>query len=115
RDNRVSMVTDHIETFTPRGIRTASGKELQADIIVAATGLEMIACGDIRFVVDGQQTELGKTFSYKGAMLSNVPNLAICVGYTNASWTLRADLTSNYVCRLLKHMDHHGYKQCTPI
>lgn len=114
RENLASVVTDRIETFTERGIRTASGQELQADIIVAATGLKLVPCGDVRLDVDGHRVELGKSFSYKGLMLSGVPNMAICLGYTNASWTLRADLSSMYVCRLLKHMERKGYRQCTP-
>src|SRR5690625_1966065 len=114
RNNRVSMVTDQIDCFTEQGLRTASGQELQADIIVTATGLELVPCGGIQFEVDGKPVELGKTYSYKGLMLSGVPNMAICVGYTSASWTLRADLVSRFVCRLLNYMERKGFKQCVP-
>ncbi len=109
-----SIVTDHIETFTENGIKLKSGAELDADIIVSATGLCMLALGGMQVAVDGRPVELGKTMSYKGMMLSGVPNLALALGYTNASWTLKCDLTSEYLCRLLNHMDRHGYRQCTP-
>lgn len=111
---RVTVVTDRIVNFTKHGILLESGNELQADIIVTATGLNLLACGGIRICVDGTVVEPGRTLTYKGLMLSNVPNCAICVGYTNASWTLRADLSSVYVCRLINHMERHGYKQCVP-
>ena len=110
---RVSVVTDRITKFTADGILLESGQELPADIIVTATGLNMLACGGIHMRVDGEGVEPGRTLTYKGLMLSNVPNCAICVGYVNASWTLRADLSSQYVCRLLNYMDRRGYKQCT--
>ena len=93
------------------GIRLASGTELPADLVVTATGLELLACGGIRFTVDGQAVEPRDTLFYKGAMLSGVPNLAWCVGYINASWTLRADLASRFVCRLLREMDRRGAEQ----
>ncbi len=111
---RVSIVTDRIVNFTRHGIRVESGEELPADIIVTATGLNLLACGGIQMSVDGRGVDPGRTLTYKGLMLSDVPNLAICVGYTNASWTLRADLSSAYVCRLLNHMDRFGYTQCVP-
>jgi cation diffusion facilitator CzcD-associated flavoprotein CzcO len=114
RAGRVSMVTDHIQTFTKRGILLKSGTELPADIIVTATGLKMLPCGGVRLCVDGVAVEPGRSLTYKGLMLSNVPNCASCVGYTNASWTLRADLSSTYLCRLLNYMDRHGYTQCVP-
>jgi cation diffusion facilitator CzcD-associated flavoprotein CzcO len=114
RDGRVSVVTDEIQTFTRQGILLKSGHELQADIIVTATGLKLLACGGIHLSVDGTIVEPGKSVSYKGLMLSNVPNCAFCVGYTNASWTLRADLISSYVCRLLNYMARHGHTQCVP-
>jgi cation diffusion facilitator CzcD-associated flavoprotein CzcO len=115
RDGKVSVVTDQITTFTERGIRLASGAELDSDIIVTATGLNLLAAGGIRLVVDGRDVELADTVAYKGMMLSGVPNFAMALGYTNASWTLRADLISGYVCRLLSYMDRHGYASCTPI
>jgi len=113
-EGRASVVTDQIVRFTKHGILLKSGQELQADIIVTATGLKLLACGGIRLFVDGTAVEPGQSLTYKGLMLSNVPNCAACVGYTNASWTLRADLSSAYVCRLLNHMDRHGYKECVP-
>lgn len=112
RKGKVSVVTDRIKTFTKNGILLESGNELAADIIVTATGLQLLACGGIEIDVDGQAIDLPKTFIYKGLMLSDVPNFAMCAGYINASWTLRAELSTNYVCRLLQHMDQHGYRQC---
>jgi monooxygenase len=109
-----TIVTDHIDTFTENGIRLQSGAELEADIIVTATGLNLLALGGMHVVVDGRQITTGETMSYKGMMLSGVPNLAFSFGYTNASWTLKADLTCGFVCRLLNHMDECGYDQCTP-
>ena len=114
RDARASVITDQIDTFTEKGIKLASGAELAADVIVTATGLNLLALGGVQFTVDGRNIELSETMSYKGMMLSGVPNLAIALGYTNASWTLKCDLTCEYLCRLLKHMDEHGYEQCTP-
>jgi len=112
--NEVSVVTDHIETFTPAGIRLRSGRELEADIIVTATGLVMRLMKGIRLVVDGEPVELSKKLTYKGMMLSDVPNSALAIGYTNASWSLKCELIHRYVCRLLNHMDEHGYVQATP-
>jgi cation diffusion facilitator CzcD-associated flavoprotein CzcO len=114
RRGKVSVVTDHIETFTETGLKLKSGVELEADMIVTATGLELVPVGGARLVVDGQPVDLSKRFIYKGMMYSDVPNLASVFGYTNASWTLKADLVCEYVCRLLNHMDRHGYRQCTP-
>ena len=112
---RASLVTDQIDTFTEHGIRLRSGEQLEADIVVSATGLQMLALGGIQLTVDGTPIHPGKTFVYKGVMLSNVPNFAFCVGYTNASWTLRADLASTFVCRLLNHMERRGYSTCKPM
>ena len=114
KSGKASIETDHIETFTESGIRLTSGTELDADIVVTATGLKMEACGGISLDVDGEPVSLGDRYVYKGMMISEVPNLAMCVGYTNASWTLRADLTSMYVCRLLAEMDKRGYSTCVP-
>jgi monooxygenase len=114
KSGRASVVTDQITRFTREGILLKSGTELPADIIVTATGLKMLACGGIRLSVDGVPVEPGALVTYKGLMLGNVPNCAMCVGYTNASWTLRADLTSKYVCRLINFMDRHGYTKCVP-
>lgn len=114
RAERAEVVTDHIERFTADGLRLASGRELTADVVVSATGLELLAGGGMRLRVDGRPVELGDTLAYKGLMLSGVPNLVLSVGYTNISWTLRADLVAQYVCRLLNYMDRHGYRRCTP-
>jgi len=111
---RASVVTGEIETLTENGVRLRSGQELEADIIVSATGLQMLALGGVRLTVDGAPVIPGETFVYKGVMLGNVPNFAFCVGYTNASWTLRADLSSIFFCRLLNHMHRHGYGACRP-
>jgi len=114
RDRRVSIVTDQIENFTETGLQLKSGKHLDADIIVTATGLVMKLFSGMQLVVDGTPVDMPKTLVYKGMMFSDVPNLAFAVGYTNASWTLKCDLIAEYVCRLLNHMDHHGYNVCTP-
>src|SRR5271166_266124 len=113
-DGSASIVTDRIDTFTEQGLKLESGVELQADLIVTATGLNLLALGGMEIAVDGREVELSETMSYKGMMLSGVPNMALVIGYTNASWTLKCDLTCEYVCRLLKHMDEHGYRQCVP-
>lgn len=114
-NGRASVVTGQIETFTEKGIRLASGQELDADIVVTATGLNVLVIGGMKLSVDGRPVEPGQSFVYKGLMLSNVPNFAFCVGYTNASWTLRSDLSSIYVCRVLNHMDKRGYQKCMPV
>ena len=111
---RASVVTDTIECFTETGLNLKSGATLDADIIVTATGLNLCLLGDMRVSVDGVPADLSQTMSYKGMMFSDVPNLASSFGYTNASWTLKADLTCEYVCRLLNHMARRGYSQCTP-
>jgi cation diffusion facilitator CzcD-associated flavoprotein CzcO len=114
RTGRASVVTDHIDTFTETGIRLRSGAELEADLVVTATGLNLLALGGMSIAVDGRDVELSETMSYKGMMLGGVPNLAMTFGYTNASWTLKCDLTCEYVCRVLNHMDARGYRQCVP-
>ncbi len=111
---RASVVTDEIETFTEKGLRLASGDELEADIIITATGLNLQAAGGIDMTVDGRDVELPETVGYKGMMLSGVPNMALTLGYTNASWTLKADLVAEYVCRLINHMDRIRVRQATP-
>ncbi|MGX6603444.1 flavin-containing monooxygenase [Micromonosporaceae bacterium Da 78-11] len=111
---RASMVTDHIDTFVPEGIRLRSGQVIEADIVVSATGLSLLPVGGIALSLDGVPVEVGEHAAYRGLMLSEVPNFAYCIGYTNASWTLRADLVSRYVCRLLAHMSRHGYAVATP-
>ena len=114
RAGRASVVTDEVVKFTRDGILLKSGRELPADVIVTATGLNLLAWGGIRLDVDGTVLEAGRCLIYKGLMLSNVPNCAVCAGYTNASWTLRAELSAEYVCRLLGHMERRGYAQCVP-
>jgi cation diffusion facilitator CzcD-associated flavoprotein CzcO len=114
RSGKVSIVTDRIDTFTEHGIRLASGEYLPADVVVTATGLNVLALGGMALTVDGAAVDLGRTVAYKGMMLSGVPNLGMIIGYSNASWTLKADLVCGYVCRLLHHMDRHGYQVCTP-
>jgi len=114
KGGRASVVTDSIDTFTENGIKLKSGKEIAADIIVTATGLQMQVLGGVAVSVDGQKIDFGKTFTYKGLMFSGVPNLASVFGYTNASWTLRADLICEYVCRLLNTMDEKGVQVATP-
>jgi len=114
REGRVSVVTDEIETFTEGGLWLKSGERLDADVIVTATGLVLKLVSGMQLEVDGASVELRKSLVYKGMMFSDVPNLAFAVGYTNASWTLKCDLTAEYVCRLINHMDQHGYDICTP-
>ncbi|WP_242109019.1 flavin-containing monooxygenase [Luteimonas aquatica] len=109
---KASVETDHIDTFTADGVRLRSGKALAADVVVSATGLQLQLLGGLQVTVDGKAVHSGEEYVYKGLMVSHVPNFAFCVGYTNASWTLRADLASTYVCRLLNYMDRHGYRQC---
>lgn len=114
KEGRASVVTDHIETFTRQGLKLKSGRELEADIIITATGLALQMLGGAEAYVDGRKIDTGKTYAYKGAMMSDVPNLAFVFGYTNASWTLRADLICNYVCRLINYIDEYGLDQATP-
>ncbi|MFJ4659040.1 flavin-containing monooxygenase [Nocardia sp. NPDC088792] len=113
-DGRATIITDQIDTFTERGIRLRSGAELLADIVVTATGLNLLVFGDIQLTVDGCPVDPGKAVAYKGLMLCDVPNLAWTIGYTNSSWTLKADLIAEYVSRLLTHMDTHGYDTVRP-
>lgn len=111
---KASVVTDHIDRFTAQGIRLKSGQELEADIVVCATGLELQLFGGAEFIVDGEPFQAARALNYKGMMFSDLPNLSNTMGYTNASWTLKADLIAEYVCRLLKHMDKTGTKICVP-
>jgi cation diffusion facilitator CzcD-associated flavoprotein CzcO len=113
-DGSASIVTDQVETFTETGIRLASGRELHADIVVSATGLDLLFLGGIELVVDGEKVDVSERLVYKGMALEGVPNLAIAVGYTNASWTLKAELTADYVSRLLNHLRATGMRQATP-
>ena len=109
-----SVVTDQIETFTGKGIKLRSGNELDADVIVTATGLDLQVLGGLEMTVDGARIDFARTMNYKGLMYSGVPNFASASGYTNASWTLKCDLTCEYVCRLLNAMKAQGYDQCVP-
>ena len=111
---RASIVTGTIDRFTPTGIRLASGEEIAADIIVTATGLKLQLLSDIEFVFDGEPRSLAGSLSYKAMMFGDVPNLSYTFGYTNASWTLKADLTAAYLCRLLRHMDAKGFNVAVP-
>ena len=114
REGRASVVTDRIRTFTEEGIELESGEILPADVVVTATGLELLQLGGVRIVVDGSEVDFARTWSYKGFAYSDVPNLASSFGYVNASWTLRSDLTGRYVCRLMNHLRDTGTDQCTP-
>jgi monooxygenase len=115
RHGKASVVTDEIAGFTSAGIRLKSGEDLPADIVVTATGLRLLAFGGIDLSVDGREIKLPETMAYKGMMLSGLPNFVFTIGYTNASWTLKADLVAEYTVRLLRHMDRHGYAQCVPV
>lgn len=110
----VEVRTEHIDTFVEDGLRLESGEVLPADVIVTATGLKLIVLSGVDFVVDGETIDVSQAFTYKGMMYSGIPNMAQTFGYINASWTLRADLTSEYVCRLLNHMDENGVQIATP-
>ena len=111
---RASIVTDRISTFTEKGIALESGTKLEADLIVTATGLDLQMLGGLELVIDGIRTDISKHVHYKGMMFTGIPNMASCFGYTTASWTLKADLASEFLCRLLRHMDATGARQCTP-
>jgi monooxygenase len=114
KSGKAQVVTDGIESIAEHGIKLRSGTELPADIIVTATGLNLVAFGEIRINVDGRNIDPAKTLNYKGTMYGGIPNLASTFGYTNASWTLKAELTCDYICRVLNHMDKGGYKVCMP-
>ena len=114
-EGRATIVTDEIETFTERGVLLRSGTELEAEIVVASTGLDLVAFGGIELAVDGRAVNLSETLAYKAMMLRGVPNFVFAAGYTNASWTLKVDVTFEYLCRLLRHMDEHGHRQAMPL
>lgn len=114
RRGKASVVTDHIDTFTAKGIKLKSGEELEADIVITATGLDLQMLGGMALSVDGQPFDVSKAMNYKGLMFEGLPNLSMTFGYTNASWTLKADITSEYICRLLTHMSKKGVRQCVP-
>jgi monooxygenase len=111
---KADVATGHIETFTESGIRLTSGEELPADIIVTATGLQLVTLGEVDFVVDGEPVDFSQRWTYKGLAYSGVPNLASVFGYVNTSWTVRAELVARFVCRLLNHMDSTGATRVTP-
>lgn len=115
KEGKSSVVTDQIETFTETGLTLKSGETLDADIVVTATGLNLELLGGLQVTIDGVATDVSKTLSYRGMMYSGLPNLAASFGYTNASWTLKCDLTCEYVCRLINHMDRKGLRQATPV
>jgi len=115
RNGSASMVTGRIETFTDHGIQLESGEHLDADVVVSATGLNLLAMGGMTLRLDGAPVDVPETVSYKGMMLSGVPNFSMVIGYTNASWTLKADLVNRYVCRLLQHLDARGLAVATPV
>jgi monooxygenase len=112
---KAEVVTDTVDRFTAGGVRLASGRELDADVVVTATGLNLLPIGGVALSVDGRDVELRDTVAYKGMMLSGVPNFAFTIGYTNGSWTLKGDLVARYVCRLLNHLTTRGYDTCTPV
>lgn len=111
---KASIVTDEIDHFVADGIVLKSGEHLPADVVVAATGIELCGLGNVQFSVDGQGVDVADTFTYHGMMISGMPNLAWSFGYIRTSWTMRSDMIAHYVCRLLKHMDEAGVRQCTP-
>ena len=115
KSGKAEVLTDRIDTFTEHGIQLKSGRELSADLIVTATGLNLLILGGIEFFVDDRPVEFNQTYTYKGIMYSNVPNLASIFGYVNASWTLRADLMSEYVCRIINYLDKKEFHQCIPL
>jgi cation diffusion facilitator CzcD-associated flavoprotein CzcO len=113
-DGSAEIVTDRIAGFNERGVELESGAELEADVVVTATGLNVLFLGGVRMRIDGEEPDMAKTMTYKGMMLNDFPNFAFTLGYTNASWTLKADLVAEYVGRLLNHMDAGGYQVCVP-
>lgn len=115
RDGSVDVVTDHIERFTPTGLELRSGKKIDADVIVTATGLDILIGGGNELFVDGEKVDISQKLTYKGSMLDGVPNLAMVIGYANASWTLKADLTCSYMVRVLNHMRKTGAKKVTAV
>jgi monooxygenase len=115
RSKKASVVTDHIEKFTENGIELTSGEFLEADIIVTATGLNAQLFNNIEFKIDGETIDFAKKVCYKSVMFDGIPNMTYAFGYTNASWTLKCDMTNQYTCRLINYMEKNGYKQCMPI
>ncbi|MEU4343291.1 NAD(P)/FAD-dependent oxidoreductase [Nocardia sp. NPDC023852] len=114
KKGKADVVTDHIDSFVPEGIRLRSGRVLEADVVITATGLQLLAFGGIVPSVDGRRVDVAEQFVWQGTMITGVPNFAVCIGYTNASWTLRADLTSRLICKVLNHMDRKSYAAVVP-
>lgn len=114
-EGRARLFTDYITRFVPSGLELGSGQVVEADVVVTATGLTLLPLGGVQLLVDGRAVDLGETFVYRGAMLSGVPNLALCVGYVNAAWTLRAEVTHEFVCRVLRYLDEHDAESATPV
>lgn len=114
KSGKCTMLTDHIDRFTADGILLQSGEEIKADLIISATGLVLKMAGGMKITVDGEEQHFSQLLNYKGLMIENIPNMAAIIGYTNASWTLKADLVCDYVCRLLKYMNENDYIYCTP-
>lgn len=114
KSGSANVVTDTVDSFVPEGIRTGSGQVLEADVVITATGLKMLAAGGVQISVDGEPVDLSSRYIYRGMMLSGIPNAAMCVGYTNASWTLRADLSSKYLCNFINFLDAYGYSYGYP-
>ena len=115
RHGDAEVVTDHVDTFVPEGIRLRSGRVLEADLVVTATGLRLKPFGGITPSVDGDPVDLHEQFVWQGAMITGIPNFAVCIGYTNASWTLRADLSHRLVCRVLNHLSRHDLAAAVPV
>jgi monooxygenase len=115
RDGKADVVTGRIKTMVPDAVQLEGGKSIPADILVKATGLQLEVAGGAAISVDGVAVDFSKAYNHKGVMFSHVPNFAITFGYTNASWTLKADLTSEYICRLLNHLDKIGADSATPV
>ena len=113
-DGKASVETEHIETFTKNGLRLKSGKEIEADVIITATGLKLAMAGDVAFKVDDREIDFSNLWGYKNAMFSSVPNMSLCIGFLAATWTLRVELIADYVCRLLNYMDKHNMKKVVP-
>jgi len=114
KSGKASMVTDHIDRFVENGILLKSGEIIEADIIVSATGIELCGLGNIKFDIDGKKVDLPERWTYRGVMVSDIPNLAWIFGYIRTSWTMRSDMIAHYICRVLNHMDEQGVRQVTP-
>jgi len=114
KSGKASVVTDHIDRFTEKGILLKSGQEVEADIIITATGFHLSALGDVSFEIDGEPLDFAETVTYRGMMYTGIPNMAWAFGYFRASWTLRTDLQAEFVCRLLAHMKKKGVRKVVP-